>query len=64
PEEPGLSAWLRHHTRSRAVSLERLRQGAITGDLAALLAQPAPFPAVPSGVETAAALIAGWLADG
>ncbi|MEO5374904.1 MAG: hypothetical protein H7840_11585 [Alphaproteobacteria bacterium] len=61
PEEPHLGDWLKRHTRALAVDGATLRSGDIGAALASLLAQPAPVPATPSGIDEAAEVLARHL---
>ncbi len=62
PEEPHLGDWLRRHTRAAAVGPERMRRGDIGEVLDRLWEMPAPKPAVPSGIDEAADILAEFLA--
>lgn len=58
PEEPHLSNWLKRHARMVMLPAAQVLAGDIATAIAEVLAQPARPPAVASGIDEAAGLIA------
>lgn len=61
PEEAFLVDWLQANGRCLEVERQALLRGDVGDSLTALLAQPAPTPVVATGVDEAAAILAGFL---
>ena len=61
-EQDALIPWLHRHARARQISAQALRSGALAAEFEALWQQPVPMPAVPSGAEEVAALLAATCA--
>lgn len=57
PEQEALMTWLHQMGRCREVKRENLDSGAWISDLTALLAEPAPIPITPTGIEEAIGLL-------
>lgn len=58
PEEPYLIEWLKQHTRAREITRTELEQGVLGRALSMLWRQPAPTPAMPTGANEAAQVLA------
>ncbi|MDA0702759.1 MAG: hypothetical protein O3A96_05885 [Proteobacteria bacterium] len=62
PEERPLVDWLRRHAPVQTLAIEDFESGALPERLAALWAMPRPEPAIPTGAEEAADIVARHMA--